>query len=82
MSLVLLIAFAGCGSIGVKEKHSVIYVRLGQHYAAFDELIHIATNEAIPVTVGDVAMELDVGGYIVVHEQDLQVFKKLLKEVE
>lgn len=73
--LLLLIALTGCSSIGVKEKHTVIYVTLGQHEEAFEDLIHVATNKKIPVTVGDVATELDVGGYIVVHPQDLKMIR-------
>ena len=73
--LLLSIVVSGCCSIGVKEKHTVVYVTFGHHADAFNDLIHVATNKKIPVTVGDIATELDVGGYIVIHPQDLIILR-------
>lgn len=73
----LLIGLSGCSgiTIGVKEKVIPIYVTLGHHDEALDGLIRIATNDKIQVTVGDRLTELDVGGYYVVAEQDLKLFR-------
>jgi len=78
--VLLSIGFVSCSSVGVKEKHTVVYVTLGQHEAALDDLIHVATNKKIPVTVGDVATELNVGGYIVMHPQDVKILFNNLDE--
>ena len=73
--LLLSIVLSGCGSIGVKEKHTVVYVTLGHHVDAFNDLIHVANNKKMRVTVGEVATDFDVGGYIVIHTQDLIILR-------
>ena len=77
---VLMIALTSCSSIGVKEKHTVVYVTLGQHDESLYGLIRVATNDKIPVSVGDIATELNVGGYYVVAEQDLKTFRDQIKK--
>lgn len=72
IAALLAIVLTGCGSIGVKEKHTVVYVTLGQHHEALNDLIRIATDDKIPVTVGGVATELNIAGYYVIHGQDLK----------
>jgi hypothetical protein len=44
-----------------------------------DSAIKIATNEPIPVTVGDAVSEKDLGGYIAVPPSDMTA---LVKEIE
>jgi hypothetical protein len=65
----------------VKKEVVPIYVTLGHHDEALDGLIRVATNEPLPVTVGNELTDLDVGGYYVIAEQDLKTFRdELTKE--
>lgn len=63
----------GC-SIGVKEKFTVVYVT----YSVEPDIkgaIRIATNKKIPITVvgkEDMLTTMDIGGYYVIHKNDLK----------
>jgi hypothetical protein len=56
-----------------------VYSSLAPHDDAVDSAIKIATNEPIPVTVGDAVSEKDLGGYIAVPPSDMTA---LVKEIE
>ena len=80
MLILLLIGMMGC-SIGVKEKITVVYVS----YSIDPEVkgaIRIATNKKIQVTVvgkDDLVTTMDIGGYYVVHKNDLKAFIDAVK---
>lgn len=83
LMLMFPILLSGCGvTLGVKEKVIPVYVTLGQHEEAHMDLIRVATNKKIPVTVGDYETKLDVGGYIVVHPQDLKAYEEAIKDTD
>jgi hypothetical protein len=75
---VLLISigtFSGCAT-----KHTeIVYSSLAPHDEALDSAITIATNEPIPVTVGDTVSSKDLGGHIAVHPSDM---KALVGEID
>ena len=78
---IALIALTSCSSIGVKEKHTIVYVTFGHHDEALDGLIRVATNDEIQVSVGGTVTELDVGGYYVISEQDLKTFRDQINKL-
>jgi len=67
-------------TIGVKEKDIIIYASFVKHQV--DGPIRIATNKPIPVTLGNIQTTMDLGGYYVIHERDLQGFLEELKKCQ
>ena len=78
----LLLNTNGC-TIGVKEKERIIYVSFSKTPEELKGALKIATNDPIPVTVvgeEETYSELNLGGYYVVHENDLRAFIKAINE--
>lgn len=81
-ALSLLLSISGC-TIGVKEKERIIYVSFAKTPEELKGALRIATSDPIPVTVvgeEETAAELSLGGYYVVHENDLRAFIKAINE--
>ena len=82
-SLALLafsLSMVGCVSIGTKTETTIVH----SSFVAYDERLSsvmvIATNEPIPVTVGDEAYsEKDLGGYVVLHHTEASYFLDLVE---
>lgn len=70
----------GC-SIGIKEKHTIIYSGFAKEPEEAKGAIKIATNNKIKVTIGSHASEMDLGGMYVIRGSDLKAFVKALKAV-
>lgn len=69
---------AGC-SIGIKEKHTIVYVGFAKEPIEAEGAIKIATNNKIKVTVGEHSTEMDLGGMYVIRGADLKAFIQALK---
>ena len=69
----------GC-SIGIKEKHTIVYTGFAKEPIEAKGAIKIATNAKIKVTVGDHATEMDLGGMYVIRGADLKAFVQALKD--
>jgi len=66
--------------IGVKEQVIVVYASYAKEVVP--GAIRIATNEQIPVTIEDRVTTMDLGGYYVVHLQDLKAFVEAVKKAQ
>jgi len=78
----LLTSTQGC-SIGVKEKFSIVYVTYNPD-PDVKGAIRVATNKKIPVTIvgkEDVFTEIDIGGYYVIHKNDLKALVEAAAKV-
>jgi len=71
----------GC-SIGIKEQNNIIYSGFAKSPIELSGAIRIATNKVIPITVGDVASELDLGGMYAVKAADLAAFIKAVQDAQ
>lgn len=58
----------------MKEKYSVVYATFAKQDSEMQGFLKVATNDEIPVTVNGHLVELDIGGYFVVHQTDLEAF--------
>lgn len=61
-----------------------MYARATKRPIEADGFMRIATNDEIPVTLdgkNDVYGEEDLGGYLVIHEQDLALLIKNTQEL-
>ena len=75
--LAILLSTVGCGTIGVKERHTILYASFGEIPEAATGAIRIATNEPVKVTIvgeEEIYTELDICGYYVVSGRDLEAF--------
>jgi hypothetical protein len=84
--LLLILSFslntAGCGTIGIKEKSRIVYVSFAKTPEELKGALRVATNEPIPVTVvgeEETEAELNLGGYYLVHENDLKAFLNAIR---
>lgn len=77
--MIFCLSTAGC-SIGIKEKHTVIYTGFAKEPEEAKGAIKIATNEAIAVTIGKHATEMDLGGMYVIRGADLKAFVKAVRD--
>jgi len=71
----------GC-SIGIKERHTVIYTGFAKSPEEAKGAIKIATNKDIPVTIGKHVTEMDLGGMYVIRGADLKALVKAVKELK
>ena len=72
------LGMVGC-SIGIKEKHTIVYTGFAQKPEEAKGIIRIATNKKIPITVGKHSTEMDLGGMYVISGADLKAFVKAIK---
>ena len=70
---------AGC-SIGIKEKHTIVYTGFAKEPIEAKGAIRIASNAKIKVTVGKHTTEMDLGGMYVIRGADLKAFVQALKD--
>lgn len=66
-------------TIGLRRETRVVYASIATEPEAVKGLVRVATNDKIPVTVGDEHLRLDLGGYYVVSAADLQTMITALK---
>ena len=67
--------------MGVKTKYIVVYSKITKG-VELKGAIRIATNKRIPITVDgkkDMITKKDLGGYIVIHENDLKTLLKIAR---
>jgi len=66
--------------MGVKKETEIVHASFVAHDLRLNSVMAVATNEPIPVTVGDeVYGEKDVAGYILVHPTEASYFLDLLE---
>ena len=78
--IALLATCAGCGSL---TKTEIVYARATTFPEEVEGFMRVATDDPILVNVAgtDAAQEKEVGGYLLIHEQDLALLIRNTQEL-